>query len=151
MGKTKTPVGSIFRDKDGMTAGATPAGSTYGGDNSETDPNDDAYARRQFLLADDYKPPTGVKKLLLHRVGDWPVYSLLLAFVRRIPYQLHLTSILTGFRDKFLLPILTRSPSSLDRLVNKQPSFTRLQAYISSRLSCGGKSIQQRPPVSYIS
>ena len=78
MGKTKTPVGSIFQDKTSHS----PAGSVYGEDNIADPPSsDDDQMRRQFLLADDYKPPTGIKKLLLHRVGDWPVYSLLLAFV----------------------------------------------------------------------
>ncbi|KAK0633963.1 hypothetical protein B0T14DRAFT_561497 [Immersiella caudata] len=33
----------------------------------------------EFLLGDGYKPPTGLKKLLSIRLGDWPVYSLILA------------------------------------------------------------------------
>jgi len=33
----------------------------------------------EFLLGDGYKPPTGLKKLLSIRVGDWPVYSFILA------------------------------------------------------------------------
>lgn len=32
-----------------------------------------------FLLGDGYKPPTGLKKLLQIRVGNWPVYSFILA------------------------------------------------------------------------
>ena len=72
MGKTSTPVGSIFQGKTGHT----PAASVYGDDG-----DDDDQMRTQFLLADDYKPPTGVRKLLLHRLGEWPLYSLLLAFV----------------------------------------------------------------------
>ena len=35
----------------------------------------------QYLLNDDYKPPTRMKKLLLRRIGEWPLYSFLLAFV----------------------------------------------------------------------
>lgn len=38
-------------------------------------------AHEQYLLNDDYKPPTRIKKLLLRRVGEWPLYSFLLAFV----------------------------------------------------------------------
>ncbi|KAH8908249.1 hypothetical protein BR93DRAFT_895934 [Coniochaeta sp. PMI_546] len=33
----------------------------------------------EFLLGDGYKPPKGLKKLLQIRVGDWPVYSFILA------------------------------------------------------------------------
>lgn len=77
MGKTKTPIGSVFQDKTGHS----PAVSVYGVDNVEHTGNDGDQMRRQFLLADDYQPPTGMRKLLLHRLGDWPVYSLLLAFV----------------------------------------------------------------------
>lgn len=78
MGKTRTPVGSIFQDKTGHS----PAPSVYGEDNMvDNSGSDNDQMRKQFLLADDYKPPTGIKKLLLHRLGDWPLYSLLLAFV----------------------------------------------------------------------
>ena len=85
MGKLKTPIGSIFRGK----GGSTPPTSLYGDGlrryalhaDLELDSNGDSDSQRQFLLADDYKVPTGIKKFLLRRLGDWPVYSLLLAFV----------------------------------------------------------------------
>ena len=35
----------------------------------------------QFLLQEDYAPPTGIRKLLLRRIGQWPLYTFLLAFV----------------------------------------------------------------------
>ena len=35
----------------------------------------------QFLLQDDYTPPTGIKKFLLRRIGSWPLYTFLLALV----------------------------------------------------------------------
>ncbi|KAK7739053.1 Cell wall alpha-1,3-glucan synthase ags1 [Cytospora paraplurivora] len=34
----------------------------------------------EFLLGKGYKPPTGLKKFLQIRLGDWPIYSILLAF-----------------------------------------------------------------------
>ena len=34
-----------------------------------------------FGLGTDYKPPTGLKRIVRLRIGDWPIYSLLLAFV----------------------------------------------------------------------
>ena len=36
-----------------------------------------------FGLKEDYKPPTGVKRIMRLKIGDWPVYSFLLAFVSR--------------------------------------------------------------------
>lgn len=42
-------------------------------------------AHEQYLLNDDYKPPTRIKKLLLRRIGEWPLYSFLLAFVSAPP------------------------------------------------------------------
>ena len=35
----------------------------------------------EFLLGANYKPPTGLKHLLRLKIGDWPLYSILLAFV----------------------------------------------------------------------
>lgn len=35
----------------------------------------------QFQLQSDYQPPTGLKKLFLRRIGDWPIYSFFIAFV----------------------------------------------------------------------
>ena len=36
----------------------------------------------QFGLGDKYKPPSGLKRVLRMKIGDWPIYSFLLAFVR---------------------------------------------------------------------
>ena len=35
----------------------------------------------QFLLPKDYVPPTGLKRFMLMKLGDWPVYSIVLAIV----------------------------------------------------------------------
>ena len=86
MGKTSTPVGSVFRGKEG----GTPSRSIYSVDTDlvQDDDDDDPDSRGQFLLAENYKPPTGVKKFMLRRIGDWPVYSILLAFVRLEQHRL---------------------------------------------------------------
>lgn len=34
-----------------------------------------------FGLANNYKPPSGLRRIMLLKFGDWPVYSFLLAFV----------------------------------------------------------------------
>lgn len=71
LGKTSTPVSSIFRFKD-----ASPRESMFNEGSWNVGDSKD-----EFLLERDYRPPTGVKKILLRRLGDWPLYSLLLAFV----------------------------------------------------------------------
>ena len=39
----------------------------------------------EFGLGKKHKPPTGLKRILRMKIGDWPVYSFLLAFVRNPP------------------------------------------------------------------
>lgn len=39
--------------------------------------------RDEFGLGDKHKPPTGLKRVLRINIGEWPVYSFLLAFVRK--------------------------------------------------------------------
>lgn len=55
----------------------------------------------QYLLKEQYKPPTGLRKLLLRRARTWPFYSFLLAFVRftslDIPQYPSRTPLLTLF------------------------------------------------------
>ena len=133
MGKSKTPVGSIFRGK----GGSTPPTSLYGDilrryalhPDWEQDSNGDSDSQRQFLLADDFKVPIGIKKFLLRRLGDWPVYSLLLAFVSGGPPVTMSTQLIIS-RDKSLLQIHTRSRSSQVKSVKPPQNFTLLQASI---------------------
>lgn len=49
-----------------------------------------------FSLGRDYTPPTGLKRLLLYRIGDWPVYSILLAFGQIIAANSYQISLLVG-------------------------------------------------------
>jgi alpha-1,3-glucan synthase len=51
---------------------------------------DDGFSRQesgleQFLLDDDYISPKGLRKLLQRKIGDWQIYSFLLAFVSTPP------------------------------------------------------------------
>ena len=79
MGKSaaESPASSVFRlplMNERMVASA--AASTV-----ELDAHNNAH--EQYLLNDDYKPPTRMKKFLLRRIGEWPLYTFLLAFVRQ--------------------------------------------------------------------
>jgi len=50
----------------------------------------------EFPLGRDYKPPSGLKRLLLYRVGDWPIYSILLAFGQIIAANSYQITLLIG-------------------------------------------------------
>lgn len=50
----------------------------------------------EFGLADDYVPPTGVKKFLSRRVGQWPVYAMFMALGQVVASSSYQISLLTG-------------------------------------------------------
>jgi len=75
LGRTSVPASPMFRTRDNSPAPSTRPGSSR----SSNGTNEGV---EQFLLEENYQPPTGLKKILLTRIGDWPVYTFLLAFVR---------------------------------------------------------------------
>ena len=54
------------------------------------------YEQEQFNFGDDYKPPTGLKKFMLRRIGDWPIYAFFLAFGQIIAANSYQITLLTG-------------------------------------------------------
>ncbi|KAJ9131638.1 Cell wall alpha-1,3-glucan synthase mok13 [Pleurostoma richardsiae] len=50
----------------------------------------------EFLLGTGYKPPKGLKKLLQIRLGDWPIYSFLLALGQILSANSYQIVLLTG-------------------------------------------------------
>ena len=50
----------------------------------------------QFLLPDNYTPPTGLRKLLNRKLGDWPIYSFLLALGQILAANSYQITLLTG-------------------------------------------------------
>lgn len=70
---------SIFQP---TPSGTTPAGSMFHEGRHDEHDSDDGMG--QFLLQENYAPPTGFKKFLLIKFRDWPIYSFLLAFVSHI-------------------------------------------------------------------
>ena len=78
MGKSaaSTPASSIFRMKRDSAAASVISDSRASDGGSDNDAD-------QFLLQENYRPPTGLRKFLFRRIGDWPLYSILLAFVSK--------------------------------------------------------------------
>lgn len=62
-----------------------------------TSPNSsDSVYEAQFELPDNYKPPEGLQKYLQYQVGEWPVYSMLLAVSQIIAASSYQMTLLTG-------------------------------------------------------
>lgn len=109
----KIPKGS--RSNNGLNSSAS---SLYGGRGDRTSPpqphplmnQDDPYtsafdetstinsdnSEEQFDLGRDYIPPHGLQRFMLRKIGDWPVYSLFLAFGQIIAANSYQISLLTG-------------------------------------------------------
>ncbi len=96
---------SRFRSvKMGKSAASTPASSVFrlpmAADDASIDSTDhfvDSDLRAdQYLLAEDYEPPTGIEKVLMTRIGQWPLYSFLLAFGQIIAANSYQITLLTA-------------------------------------------------------
>jgi alpha-1,3-glucan synthase len=67
----------------------TPAASIYEGiDTKET--------VDQFLLPDDHTPPTGLRRFMMYKLGDWPIYSLFIALGQILAANSYQISLISG-------------------------------------------------------
>jgi alpha-1,3-glucan synthase len=72
-----------------VSRAATPTASLYDGiDTKET--------VDQFLLPDDHTPPTGLRRVMMYRLGDWPTYSLLLALGQILAANSYQITLISG-------------------------------------------------------
>jgi alpha-1,3-glucan synthase len=94
LGRLNSPAPSVFRGK----RGPSPVDSYYGDDASSRMSPDDEQSQEddEFLLGKDYVPPTGLRKWMQLRIGDWPVYSLLLGLGQIIAANSYQITLLTG-------------------------------------------------------
>lgn len=51
----------------------------------------------EFNLGQDYKPPTGLRRILLQKIGDWPLYAFILALVSSLRWPMTLRTTLTPY------------------------------------------------------
>lgn len=104
LGDTGSRPGSIFN----MSRSSTPRPGTpqtqgeggsffehsqHGSVDSMTNEN---LLQEEFPLGADYKPPTGLARWLLYRVGDWPIYTIILAFGQIIAANSYQITLLIG-------------------------------------------------------
>jgi alpha-1,3-glucan synthase len=150
--------------KLGITPGHSPSPSIFGGKHGHNTshnrnasmfnedmmygnggPKDEPNVGDQFLLGADYVPPTGLRLLLQYRIGDWPVYSFLLAFVssrekKFLVVEKFTDQLFSPFRAKSSPPTPIRSPSSPARSVSPQRNFMPSPPFTSSHQYYGGLS-----------
>lgn len=78
-----------FNGTPGASKAVTPSGSIYDG----LDTNEDM---AQFLLPDNYAPPTGLRRLMMTQIGDWPIYTFLLALGQILAANSYQITLLSG-------------------------------------------------------
>ncbi|KAG9972088.1 glycosyltransferase family 5 protein, partial [Aureobasidium melanogenum] len=78
------------------TPAATRANSPTTGqfDSNNLDPEKET--ADQFLLPQDYQAPTGVRRFMMYKIGDWPIYSFFLALGQIIAANSYQITLLTG-------------------------------------------------------
>lgn len=88
--RSATPASSVFRIP--WARGSHDVLAVANGSSGRQSPQD----TDEFLLDDDYVPPTGLKKFLQKKVGDWHLYTFLLAFGQIIAANSYQLTLLTG-------------------------------------------------------
>ena len=80
----RSPAPSVHhmdRDRNSAAVSSIADGGRLEENSNEKVPPSDDQNFDEFLLGDNYKPPTGLKHVLRLKIGDWPLYSILLALV----------------------------------------------------------------------
>jgi alpha-1,3-glucan synthase len=97
LGRTHSPAPSIFHKHRGSRA-PSPAGSIFNEDLDSRGSGSDGKegSGDEFLLGKDYVPPTGLRKWMQLRIGDWPIYSFFLGFGQIIAANSYQITLLTG-------------------------------------------------------
>ncbi|KAI9741677.1 MAG: Cell wall alpha-1,3-glucan synthase ags1 [Cirrosporium novae-zelandiae] len=98
-GGDRSPASSIFHGKSGKhDRSSSPAGSIFNEDLDASNSGSEGKesVQDQFLLGDNYRPPTGLKKYMQVRIAGWPVYSLFLSIGQIIAASSYQINLLCG-------------------------------------------------------
>lgn len=79
--RSSTPASSVFRMPVPWGRGSQDVDHRRADSQDPETPTTDQSDTAQFFLGDDYLPPTGLKKFMQTKIGDWHLYCFLLAFV----------------------------------------------------------------------
>lgn len=92
LGRNQSPAASVKLGK-----GNSPTASITNDDTTSHESNgQERKEGDEFSLGADYVPPTGLKKWMQMRIGDWPVYSLFLGLGQIIAANSYQITLLTG-------------------------------------------------------
>ena len=123
MGKSPMPSPSPAVSVNPFDRHSSPQGSSF--EETQFEPtmaNETEVVMDEFLLGPDYVAPKGLKHALRLRIGDWPLYSILLAFVR-LPYQQYWRlALLTSLFHR----VKSSQPTPIKSLFSPAPSAKRL-------------------------
>lgn len=89
----------------------------------------------EFNLADDYQPPTGLKKIMLAKIGDWPVYAFFLALGQIIAANSYQITLLTGQNGQSAEQVYITSGIYLGGSIFWWLLFRHCQLYLSISLA----------------
>ncbi|KAI4280846.1 MAG: hypothetical protein L6R38_004122 [Xanthoria sp. 2 TBL-2021] len=94
--RSSTPASSVFRMPMHWGRGSPDVGHRSEDSQDPESPVTDQSGTAQFFLGDDYVPPTGLKKVLQTKIGDWHLYCFLLALGQIIAANSYQITLLTG-------------------------------------------------------
>ncbi|KAI4257033.1 MAG: hypothetical protein L6R42_005892, partial [Xanthoria sp. 1 TBL-2021] len=94
--RSSTPASSVFRMPMHWGRGSPDVGHRSEDSPDPESPITDQSGTAQFFLGDDYVPPTGLKKVMQTKIGDWHLYCFLLAFGQIIAANSYQITLLTG-------------------------------------------------------
>jgi len=75
---------------------SSPAPSERHSSDNESTVDTTSQADDEFLLGEDYQRPSAPKRLMQRRIGDWPIYSLILALGQILAANSYQITLLTG-------------------------------------------------------
>ncbi|PYH45918.1 alpha-1,3-glucan synthase [Aspergillus saccharolyticus JOP 1030-1] len=97
LGRLKSPAPSIFRDdKNGASSVSITTREDRSITNRSNSHDHESEPDDEFLLGKDYRPPSGVKLWMQIRLGNWPIYSILLSLGQVIAANSYQITLLTG-------------------------------------------------------
>lgn len=96
---------------------------------------EDAGAANEFNLAEDYQPPTGLKKIMLAKIGDWPIYAFFLAFGQILAANSYQITLLTGQNGQSAEQVYITSSVYLGASIFWWALFRACKLYISISLA----------------
>ncbi|KAJ5894933.1 hypothetical protein N7495_006624 [Penicillium taxi] len=93
LGRHKSPTPSMYRGKHNASPAVSMVNDEAFSHIADSDPESED---DEFLLGKDYIAPTGLKKWMQIKIGDWPVYSIFLAVGQIIAANSYQITLLTG-------------------------------------------------------